>query len=116
MILRFEVNQAEAFRQGVDVSKSTNHIQVDPAGLPQAERDLIADRLAGIDVCRLEIQWDGKVGKVQAGSDDCTHHRILAKLPTYEALLEAVKENQAEIEAELKKREKAAPSLVQGTV
>jgi len=110
MILRFEVNQAEAFRQGVDVQKSTNHLNIDPADLSQVERDLIADRLKGIDVCKLSLDWEGKVRQVEAANDECTHHRIVAKLPTYEALLAAIKEDQAGIEAELKRLGKPIPS------
>lgn len=55
MTLRFEVDQAEAFRQGVNVPKSTNHLDIDPSKLPPDKRGLIADRLVGIDVMMLEV-------------------------------------------------------------
>ena len=83
MILRFEVNQAEAFRRGVDVPKSTNHLEVNPADLTQEDRNLIADRLKGIDV--MELAPDGQ----QYGGS-----KIVANLPTYEALMEAIRDNQ----------------------
>ena len=106
MVLRFEVNQSEAFRRGVDVEKSTNHLQVDPSTLSQDDRNLIADRLDGIDVLQLEVKYDGAV--VQSSSyADIERRRIKAKLPTYEALMEAIRENQMEIEKELTKRKAA---------
>jgi hypothetical protein len=102
MILRFEVNQAEAFRRGVNVSKSTNHLDVNPAGLSQADRDLIADRLDGIDVCELDV--DGiksyKRNPLANGYTDAEPElpvRIQAVLPTFEALMEAIRENEKEV-------------------
>lgn len=50
MKLRFKLNQAEAFRKGIDVPNSIVSIEVNPSTLDQAARDLIADRLDGIDV------------------------------------------------------------------
>jgi hypothetical protein len=100
MVLRFEVNQAEAFRRGVDVSKSTNHLNIDPSQLSQEERDLIADRLRGIDVMKMVVQ-DGKIQQSTWEND-----RITAILPTYESLLEAIKQNQSEVEAEVKPKGK----------
>jgi hypothetical protein len=108
MVLRFEVNQAEAFRQGVDVEKSTNHLEIDPSKLPEDERNLIADRLTGIDVCWLQVDNYHNVMKAKSNYDDDVRHRIVAKLPTYEALLEAIRANQGEIEAELREKPKMA--------
>lgn len=50
MKLRFEVDQAACFRRGVNCPKSIVDIEVDPASLDQATRDLIADRLWGIRI------------------------------------------------------------------
>jgi hypothetical protein len=58
MKLRFGVNQAECFRKGINCPKSITTVEVDPAELPQSVRDLIADRLSGIDVCVLEAFAD----------------------------------------------------------
>ena|SRR5215510_4310362 len=82
MNLRFEVDQAECFRKGIDSPKSIITIDVDPSKLPQEERDLIANRLRnGIDVHR----WtDGT--------------RIKAEAPTYEALLAAVRRDEAQVD------------------
>jgi hypothetical protein len=110
MVLRFEVDQAEAFRQGVNVETSTNHLRVNPAELSQEERNLIADRLDGIDVCKLELGVDGKATRAGLWPEEEANGpeqkktnmkaRIKAKLPTYESLIEAIRENQAEIEKE----------------
>jgi len=102
MVLRFEVNQAEAFRQGVNVPKSTNHIDVDPATLSQEDRNLIADRMDGIDVCQLEfITLRGEEELWKKG-------RIVAKLPTFDALMEAVRANENAIQDEVKKSKSEA--------
>ncbi len=62
MILRYRVNQAGCFRAGIDCPRSIQTLEVDPSRLPQGERDLIADRLDGIDVLELRIQ-SGKAVK-----------------------------------------------------
>lgn len=85
MKLRFEVDQAECFRAGIDCPKSIITIEVDPKAISQEERDLIADRLIGIDVCRLPR------------TDDDTKHRVIAKTPTWEGLMDAIRENQKEV-------------------
>ncbi|HEY3857362.1 MAG TPA: hypothetical protein VGO67_23500 [Verrucomicrobiae bacterium] len=106
MILRFEVNQAEAFRRGVDVPKSTIHLEVDPSKLPQDQRDLIANRISGIDV--LALSQARKERAVLAQNPSWSHSqihstakaiqqlRIIATAPTYEALLEAVEDDERE--------------------
>jgi len=48
--LRFEVDQAACLRAGIDCPKSIITVEINPAKLPQKERDVIADRLEGIDV------------------------------------------------------------------
>lgn len=51
MKLRFKVDQASCFRDGVDAPTSIVDIDVNPSELDQNERDLIADRLhLGIEV------------------------------------------------------------------
>ena|ERR1035437_3194611 len=103
MVLRFEVNQAEAFRQGIDVPKSTNHIEVDPAKLTQEDRNLLADRLDGIDVSQLDEhgkkmsdfnpECDGRDERAEPNIP----RRIVAKLPTLRALMEAIRENEKQV-------------------
>jgi hypothetical protein len=97
MKLRFEVDQAECFRKGIDCPKSIVTIEVDPAKLPQAQRDLIAERLNGIDVFRLDVtgllSWENGVPKLMKGVKHeyyQTSTRVKAAEPTLEALLDAV--------------------------
>jgi len=103
MILRFEVDQAEAFRQGVNVPKSTNHVEVDPSKLSQEERNLIADRLDGIDVMAKGVDMEVIQGSSREGDTVQFHvkglkkstNRVVSKLPTFSALMEAVREDEA---------------------
>lgn len=61
--LRFQVDQAECLRNGIDCPKSIVLLEVNPAELTQPQRDLLADRLDGIDVCELGFK-DGQIMKV----------------------------------------------------
>jgi hypothetical protein len=109
MILRFEVDQAAAFRQGIDVPKSTNHVDVDPSKLSQEERNLIADRLDGIDVMAKGVDLEVTPGS--SNEDDTVHYhikglkrsnnRVVSKLPTFEALMEAIREDEAKARQKL---------------
>jgi hypothetical protein len=104
MKLRFEVDQAEAFRQGIDVPKSIVTIEVNPAEISQEQRNLIADRLDGIDVCQhagvLDDLLDGKPKRDRDGKP----FRIMAKLPTFESLMEAVTEDEKDAQISSKKK------------
>jgi hypothetical protein len=104
MTLRFEVDQAEAFRQGVNVEKSTNHLDVDPSKLSQEERNLIADRLDGIDVCELNERGEKQYYQKHVRNpitnwleEEAMPSRIKAKLPTFEGLMEAIRENEKRV-------------------
>lgn len=80
MKLRFEIDQAYLFRKGIDAPKSIVHIEVDPSKLSQDQRNLIADRLIGIDVFKLDpSKKDGL---------------IKAKGSTWADLMEAVVEDE----------------------
>jgi hypothetical protein len=109
MKLRFEVNQAEALRRGVDCPKSIVTVEVDPAKLSQEERNLIADRMSGIDV--MCLKWDKAFRECgEPGSDvswivrpegstkvkDAL--RVVANLPTFESLMEAIVADEKELE------------------
>lgn len=106
MKLRFEVNQVESFRLGVDCPKSIVTIDVAPAKLSQADRDLIADRMNGIDVVSISHDLetptypscdDGSGGlrfNFVKGTKIKKPNRLVSKLPTYDALMEAVLENE----------------------
>jgi hypothetical protein len=97
MTLRFEVDQADAFRRGINIPKSTIHLDVDPSKLAAEERNLIADRLNGIDVCKLVLNPASSDASPKKSGE-----RIQAKEPTYEALLAAVKEDAKNIEEKRK--------------
>src|SRR4051794_10120672 len=114
MVLRFEVDQAEAFRQGINVPKSTNHLDIDPATLTQDERILIADRLSGIDVMRLSVTAFGEA-RIPTFIDDGdpTHGRIVAKAPTYEALIAAIREDQTFVKRSQGRQAGVAVNLIQ---
>lgn len=94
MKLRFAVNQAEAMRRGIDAPKSIVTIDVDPATLPQEERDLIADRMQGIDVCELS---SAKPASHRQWEDGSPRH-VVALEPTYDALMEGIRDNQLEVD------------------
>jgi hypothetical protein len=92
MKLRFEVDQAECFRKGIDCPKSIVTIEVDPADIPQDDRNLIADRLVGIDVCQL---WNSDKGTEKLlTSEERQPVRIVAAAPDYAALIAAVRVTQ----------------------
>ena len=102
MQLRFRVNQAEAFRQGVNVPKSIVTVEVDAAALPDEERNLIADRMDGIDVCEGVLEKNGRVtpdGYSLPGDLNCNWRPTLikAQLPTYEGFIEAVRKDEQKL-------------------
>lgn len=123
MKLRFGVNQAECFRRGINSDKSIVTVEVDPSALPQDIRNLIADRLDGIDV--VELDYDSREKKAYKVHCDTSTPSpngygyvqkpvlIEAVEPTWEALLDAVRANaQALSKAEaLDKEEKNAEKL-----
>jgi hypothetical protein len=101
MQLRFSVNQAEAFRQGIDCPKSIVHVEVDPATLDETTRCLIADRMRGIDVYQLEYRGGETAIKLDYEPVSLSLSvpvRIEAKAPTFEAMMEAVKENERKLQ------------------
>ncbi len=101
MKLRFEVNQAEAFRRGVDCPKSIVTVEVTPSEIPEVDRNLIADRMDGIDVRQLTVGVDENTARQ-------TCLRIIAALPTFDCLLEAVREDEQNIQDQLKEKKKKA--------
>jgi len=87
---------------------------VNPAKLPQEERDLLADRLQGIDLYPLALEVgarEGDKGEVEVieGSSrriDTATGRIVANAPTFDALMAAVRGNETWIRGEEKKEKK----------
>lgn len=88
MTLRFEVDQAEAFRLGINVPKSTIHIEVNPSSLSQDVRNQIADRLDGIDVCKLALHAPENRNK------PIQQRRIVAVRPTFDGLMDAIRKEE----------------------
>jgi hypothetical protein len=114
MQLRFSVNQAEAFRQGIDCPKSIVHVEVDPATLDETTRRLIADRMKGIDVYQLEYRGNGETA-IKLDYEPVTLSlsvpvRIEANAPTFEAMMEAVKENERELQESKSSRKLSRPA------
>lgn len=95
MKLRFAVDQAECFRNGIDCPKSIVTVEVEPKELTQEQRHLIANRMFGIDVVVVVVT--PKPNSPNAIHGYPSHERITAKAPTLEALLKAVYEDEASI-------------------
>jgi hypothetical protein len=92
--LRFEVDQAEAFRRGVDCPKRLVTVDVDPANLTQALREAIAARMVGTTVHCAYVRADVQTHTILIGPTD---NRLLASLPTWEGFLEALREDEARL-------------------
>ena len=115
MKLRFEVNQAEAFRRGINIEKSVHVIDVDPSTLDQDKRNLIADRLEGIDVCQLYVPdqlWDPdllqhfpnvKLDAVKRFDDNDRPILVVAQEATADALIEAIQKEGISLEKQRKR-------------
>jgi hypothetical protein len=104
MNLRFEVNRAEALRHGLDIPKSTVTIQVRASNLTPEQKRLIADRLDGIDVVKLHYdprthvpQKTYYLNSTRRNAPKREPVRIQANLPTFDAMMEAIEANQAEV-------------------
>ena len=85
MKLRFEVDQAESFRRGIDCPNSIVALEIDPADVSPPERELFAARMQGIDLHELL----GDETKSCPGPS-----RIRAKTPTLASLMEALRDDQ----------------------
>jgi len=82
--------------------------------LAQEQRNLIADRMDGIDVLKLCFDKDKRETfkgynhstPWEPALDKVTPEHITADEPTFDALMEAILKNQKEIEAEQAKKSK----------
>ena len=101
MKLRFEVDQAAAFRRGLDCPKSIVSIDVDPSSLPAEQRNLLADRMQGIDILKL-FYSDGEVLKghplKELFATTIEPRRIVAEAPSFEGMMAAVRQNEHDIQ------------------
>jgi hypothetical protein len=109
MKLRFEINQVDSFRQGIDRPKSIVSIDINPADISEEMRSLIANHLVGIDVLQFfyhngEIIKGYPIKELSYTSRD--PKRIIAKAANLESLIESIKANDnfiERIEASFKK-------------
>lgn len=86
MKIRFHIDQAHLFRKGIDAPKSIVTLEVDPSKCSQEDRNLIADRLSGIDLFKLATKGgDGPI--VALGID-------------YSDMIKAIQEDQKQMEIE----------------
>jgi predicted nucleotide-binding protein len=101
MKLTFTLNQGEALRRGVDCPCSSASIEVTSARLTEQQRDRIADHMkpGSSDVYAFRVCPLGRVEWAE---------RIAAITPDIEGLLRAIKENDREVGAELKRRDAEA--------
>ena len=104
MKLRFEVNQAEAFRAGIDCPQSVVSIDTDPTKLDEATRLAIAERMLGIDVYNLEntatvAESDGTGFIIRTAPVAVRKtRRLVASSPDFDGMMEAIRINQADLE------------------
>lgn len=93
MKLRFKIDQAEAFRRGIDAPRSFVTIEVDPAGLDQETRALIADRMDGIVVRQLNPDFGaGEYLPMIPFGEGAVW--IVAVGPTFGALMDAIHDDE----------------------
>ena len=112
MKLRFKIDISEAFMSGIDVASEDAEIEVNPATLTQEMRDMIGPRLVGFDVCELRIDEDAlrkaRVGLIVAKDRDERPRMITATQPTFEALVEAIKASDQQLDMQIAEAERIA--------
>lgn len=113
MLVRFNVDRVASFRSKVSATAECR-LEVDPASLSDADRELLASRLnqAG-DVCARSSTANSNLGLFYAGSyftqrpsESKNADIVLAKLPTIESLMDAIREEEASISSALEKQAK----------
>jgi hypothetical protein len=113
MRLRYRVNQGECFRAGVDCDQPIQIEEVNPSKLTQEVRNLIADRLHGIDVIKLRAFVGG--GEATVGGfpiNDEEFELIEARLPGFEHLIEACRQNAKDVEEALRRVSKVSAARI----
>src|SRR4051812_22555773 len=96
MKLRFDLDRAACVRAGIENPTPTAVIDVEAGNLKLDVRNLIADRLAGIDVCQL---WNSEQGTNKSVDASGRPVRVLAEAPTFEALVKAVRKDEQIVQA-----------------
>lgn len=97
MKLKFNINQAESFRLGIDAPKSHAMIEVDPTTLHEDHRKLIAERMHGILVCFGRWEGDKIVPKMKSKVEG---DRIVCVLATFEDLMKYIRVDQERLDQE----------------
>ena len=92
--LRFRVGNPECHNK--DGPKEITTIEVALAGVSKPDRILLADRLVGIDVCRLWNCDDGTMKMINQETGAPDH--IVAETADYAGLMKAIRADQAEAE------------------
>ena len=103
--LRFKIKQSERV-EGDACEHTIVTVEVDLSTLSKESRNLIADRLVGIDVVDLYSCGNGteksflydNVARNNGMAQMLAPDYIRADQPTFEALMQAVRENQKEVE------------------
>jgi hypothetical protein len=98
MMLRYEVDQAECFRRGIDCEKSIQYLEVYPQELTQEHRNLIAARMSGIDVCKLDNEMKPRHYQ-DYRTGESKPNLIVAAAPTFEAFMEAIMKDEESLKA-----------------
>jgi hypothetical protein len=96
MKLRFEIDQADSFRRGIDRPKSIVSIDVNPADVSDEARFLVANHLVAIDVLQFFYHNGESIKGYPIRELSYTSRepsRIVAKAANMDALVEAIKAN-----------------------
>ena len=91
MKIRNKVDQAESFYRGIDAPELIVSREIDPARLPESQRDLIYKHLLGTDVVYDPKRANHEYDTVQIG-EHCPDELVEAKDPTFDSLLVALAE------------------------
>lgn len=103
MQLLFKVNLAECFRRGENMQEEVQSVEVDPVELTEEDRSLIADRMHENHVCYGTVA-DGRVKPAISYTQDSGEFEpciIEADAATIESVVEAVRQDQAELQEKL---------------
>jgi hypothetical protein len=103
MKLRFQIDEAQSFKAGINIPRSVVSVDVDPSKLDENMRNHLVERLVGEEVHPL--QWDQTewAGLEQFRSDYARKIRcqglLVAKAPTLESLLEAIDTEEKDLDS-----------------
>lgn len=108
MKLCFAVDQAEAFRRGINCPFSDVEVEVDASTMTQDQRNLIADRLRGTVVQPIAWMKDELDAENRMAVGPKPFKRILARGPTFQDLMDAICADAETVKAKVSVMEMAA--------